>query len=144
MEYEIDPNDPDKSDDAELQLIHIAFDQMVNNAKAVITPEYVSWNALFEINRKELHKERSKPFHFRFKLETQRRYMLVVKQLLAYIVRCMSLEDKTARPPFKLSPRQESAYNIMIEHADDLADAWEEHGGDTEAPAVSKLLDLKF
>jgi len=68
--------------------------------------------------------------------------MLVVKQLLAYIVRCMSLEDKIARPLFKLSPRQESAYIIMIEHADDLADAWEEHSGDIEAPAVSKFFNL--
>ena len=83
MEYEVDPNDPDESDDAQLRFIHIAFDRMVNHAKAVITPDTVSCDALFEVNRKELIKERSKPFHFRFKAETQRRYTLVVKQLLA-------------------------------------------------------------
>ena len=48
MEYEVDPNDPDESDDAQLRFIHIAFDRMVNHAKAVITPDTVSWNALFE------------------------------------------------------------------------------------------------
>jgi hypothetical protein len=38
MEYEVDPDDPDKSDDAQLRFIHIAFDRLVNHAKAVITP----------------------------------------------------------------------------------------------------------
>ncbi|KAG4279191.1 hypothetical protein FPRO04_13665, partial [Fusarium proliferatum] len=142
MEYEVDPDDPDKSDDAQLRFTHIAFDRLVNHAKAVITPDVVSWNALFEVNRKELTKERTKPFHFRFKPETQRRYALVVKQLLAYIVRCMSFEDKADRPPFKLSIRQQSAYDIMMEHADDLTDAWKENGGDPEAPEVVRLLDL--
>ncbi|KAH7248169.1 hypothetical protein B0J15DRAFT_498060 [Fusarium solani] len=48
MEYEVGPNDPGESDDAQLRFIHIAFDRMVNHAKAVITPDTVSWNALFE------------------------------------------------------------------------------------------------
>ncbi|KAJ9412814.1 hypothetical protein QL093DRAFT_2123479 [Fusarium oxysporum] len=120
MEYEVDPDDPEKSDDAQLRFIHVAFDRLVNHAKAVITPDILSWNALFEVNRKELMKERTKPFHLRFKLETQRRYALVVKQLLAYI----------------------SAYNAMMEHADDLTDAWKEHGDDPEASEVVRLLDL--
>ncbi|EXM14898.1 hypothetical protein FOTG_16732 [Fusarium oxysporum f. sp. vasinfectum 25433] len=98
MEYEVDPNDPDKSDGAQLRFIHIAFDRLVNHAKAVVTPDVLSWNALFEVNRKELMKERTKPFYFRFKLETQRRYALVVKQLLAYIVQCISFDDKADRP----------------------------------------------
>ncbi|RKK77507.1 hypothetical protein BFJ71_g16731 [Fusarium oxysporum] len=142
MEYEVDPDDPDKSDDAQLRFIHIAFDRLVNHAKAVITPDIVSWNALFEVNRKELMKERTKPFHFRFKPETQRRYALVVKQLLAYIVRCMSFENKADRPPFKLSTRQQRAYDATMEHADDLTDAWKENGGDPEAPEIVRLLDL--
>ncbi|KAH7459138.1 hypothetical protein FOMA001_g20251 [Fusarium oxysporum f. sp. matthiolae] len=125
MEYEVDPDDPGK---------------LVNHAKAVITPDVVSWNALFEVNRKELTKERTKPFHFRFKPETQRRYALVVKQLLAYIVRCMSFEDKADRPPFKLSIRQQSAYDIMMEHADDLTDAWKENGVIQKRPRLSDFL----
>jgi hypothetical protein len=66
--------------------VHIVFDRLINLAKAVITPNVISWNALFEVNRKELVKERTKLFYFRFKPETRRRYVLVVKQLLAYIV----------------------------------------------------------
>ncbi|RKK19457.1 hypothetical protein BFJ66_g15721 [Fusarium oxysporum f. sp. cepae] len=142
MEYEVDPDNPDKSDDAQLRFTYIAFDRLVNHAKAVITPDVISWNALFEVNRKELTKERTKPFYFQFKPETQRRYALVVKQLLAYIVRCMSFEDKADRLPFKLSIWQQSAYDIMMEHADDLTDAWKENGGDPEAPEVVRLLDL--
>lgn len=52
-----------------------------------IRPDILSWNALFEVKRKELQKERTRPFHFRFTPETQRRYTLVVKQLLAYVMR---------------------------------------------------------
>ncbi|KAK2684852.1 hypothetical protein QWA68_016129 [Fusarium oxysporum] len=117
MEYEVDPDEPDKSDDAQLRFIHIAFYRLVNHAKAVITPDIVSWNALFEVNRKELMKERTKPFHFRSKPETQR------------------------RPPFKLSIRQQSAYDVMMEHADDLTDAWRESGGDPEAPEIDTEYD---
>jgi hypothetical protein len=132
MEYETDPDDPVRSDDVQLRFVHIAFDRLIGHAKTVITPNVISWNALFEVNRKVLIKERTKPFHFRFKPETQRRYALVIKQLLVYIVRCMSFEDKADRPPFKLSMRQQSAYDIMMEYADDLTEAWKEHSGDPE------------
>jgi hypothetical protein len=142
MEYETDPDDPVRSDDTQLRFVHIAFDRLINHARAVITPNVISWNALFEVNRKELVKERTKPFHFRFKPETQRRYALVIKQLLACIVRCMSFKDKADRPPFKLSIRQQSAYDVMMEHADDLTEAWKEYSGDPEAPEIARLLDL--
>ncbi|RKK65949.1 hypothetical protein BFJ69_g15839 [Fusarium oxysporum] len=54
--YEVDPNNPDESDDGQLGFIHIAFDPMVNHAKA-ITPDIIFWYALFEVNRKELDKD---------------------------------------------------------------------------------------
>lgn len=65
-------DDAGLSDDAQLRIIHIVFNRMVLHAKGNIRPDVLSWNALFEVNRKELHKERSKLFHFRFKAETQR------------------------------------------------------------------------
>nr|CEG03793.1 unnamed protein product [Fusarium acuminatum CS5907] len=120
MEYETDPDDPVRSDDTQLRFVHIAFDRLINHARAVITPNVISWNALFEVNRKELVKERTKPFHFRFKPETQRRYALVIKQLLACI----------------------SAYDVMMEYVDDLTEAWKEYSGDPEAPEIARLLDL--
>ncbi|EXM12424.1 hypothetical protein FOTG_19075 [Fusarium oxysporum f. sp. vasinfectum 25433] len=74
LKYELDPNDPDESDDAQLRFIHIAFDRMVSHAKAVITPDTISRNALFQID-----KDKTKPSHFHFEPETWRRYTLVVK-----------------------------------------------------------------
>jgi hypothetical protein len=58
LEYEVDPNNPDELDDGQLGFIHIAFDRMVNHAKAVITPDIIYWYALFEANRKELDEDR--------------------------------------------------------------------------------------
>ncbi|KAM5529772.1 hypothetical protein FOXYSP1_17616 [Fusarium oxysporum f. sp. phaseoli] len=55
--YEVDPNNPDESDDGQLGFIHIEFDPMVNHAKAII-PDIIFWYALFEVNRKELDKDR--------------------------------------------------------------------------------------
>lgn len=140
MEYQIDPDDPDSTDDRQLQHIHDAFERLVSRARAVATPEAVSWNALFEVNRKELNKERSKPFHARFKAKTQTAYISVYRQLLAYIVRAVSLDNKAERPPFKLSRRQTEAYEAMMAHADDLTDAWEEYKEDRQAEPVARLL----
>ncbi|KAG6978868.1 hypothetical protein FocnCong_v010997 [Fusarium oxysporum f. sp. conglutinans] len=69
LKYKVDPNNPDDSDDAQLRFIYIAFDRIVNYAKAVTTPDTISWNPLFEVNRKDLDKDMTKPFHFRFKLD---------------------------------------------------------------------------
>ncbi|KAI3573437.1 hypothetical protein IWW34DRAFT_635374, partial [Fusarium oxysporum f. sp. albedinis] len=57
-EYEVDPKNRDESDDGQLGFIHIAFDRMVNHAKAVITTDIIFSYALFEVNRKELDKDR--------------------------------------------------------------------------------------
>ncbi|KAK2922544.1 hypothetical protein FoTM2_017397 [Fusarium oxysporum f. sp. vasinfectum] len=57
-EYEVNPKNLDESDDGQLGFIHIVFDQMVNHAKAVITPDIIFSYALFEVNRKELDKDR--------------------------------------------------------------------------------------
>ena len=48
----------------------------------------------------------------------------------------MSFEDKAYRPPFKLSRRQQNAYDIMMVHPDDLTVAWKGHGGDPEVPEI--------
>ncbi|KAH6953729.1 hypothetical protein BKA56DRAFT_504585, partial [Ilyonectria sp. MPI-CAGE-AT-0026] len=109
---------------------------------AVTKPSVVSWNVLFEVNRKELDKERSTPFHFRFKRVTRKRYITVCLQLFAYIVRAMAFEDPADRPPFKLSRRQSAAYSAMMQHVDDLTDILQEHNGNLEAPRVAELQTL--
>ena len=42
MEYETDPDDPVRSDNAQLRFVHIAFGRLINHAKAVITPNIIS------------------------------------------------------------------------------------------------------
>ncbi|KAH7118028.1 hypothetical protein B0J13DRAFT_413456, partial [Dactylonectria estremocensis] len=65
LKYTIDPEKGD--DDTELQHIHFAVKRVIRHAIAATEPNVVSWNVLFEANRKELDKERTTPFHFRFK-----------------------------------------------------------------------------
>ncbi|KAH7186984.1 hypothetical protein DER44DRAFT_816676 [Fusarium oxysporum] len=43
--------------------------EILNHAKAVITPDTVSWNGLFELDYKDLNRNRIEPFPFRFKPE---------------------------------------------------------------------------
>ncbi|KAH7165117.1 hypothetical protein DER46DRAFT_576426 [Fusarium sp. MPI-SDFR-AT-0072] len=79
LKYEVDPDDPDESDDAQLRFIYIAFDQTVIHAEAVIAPDTISSNALFQVNPREFDKDKARPSHFQFKPETRRRYTIVVK-----------------------------------------------------------------
>ncbi|KAL6401245.1 hypothetical protein AUP68_08437 [Ilyonectria robusta] len=65
LKYTIDPEKGD--DDTELQHIHFAVKRVIRRAIAATKPNVVSWNVLFEANRKELDKERTTPFYFRFK-----------------------------------------------------------------------------
>ncbi|KAK0760426.1 hypothetical protein N5P37_006620 [Trichoderma harzianum] len=140
MEYSIDSDQPQHSDDDALRHIHSAFDSLVMEAKLILRPEIVSWNALFEVNRKELKKERSKPFHFRLRPETQRRYALQWKQFLAYVVRAMALGDPSKRPPFKLSRKQKDAFETLIGNARRLAGVWTDEC-DPEEASFASLLD---
>jgi RecQ family ATP-dependent DNA helicase len=140
MEYQSDRDGPDDTDDSQLMHIHNAFERVINRARVVTKPEVVSWNALFEVNRTELSKERSRPFHNKFTAKTQQNYTIVYRQLLAYVVRAMAMEDKDKRPPFKLSRRQSEAYDAMMSHADELIDAWKAHDGDPGAAPVAQLL----
>ena len=122
--------------------MYIVFNQLISYTKAVITLNIISQNTLFKVNRKELVKEKTKLFYFRFKPKTQRRYTLIIKQLLAYIVQCISFKDKADQLPFKLSIQQQSTYNIIIEYADNLTEAWKKHSGNPEAPEIARLLNL--
>ncbi|KAL6411079.1 hypothetical protein AUP68_07518 [Ilyonectria robusta] len=140
LKYTIDPEKGD--DDTELQHIHFAVKRVIRRAIAATKPNVVSWNVLFEANRKELDKEQTTPFHFRFKQVTRKRYITVCLQLFAYIIRCMAFENPAHRLLFKLSQRQSAAYNAMMQHVDDLTDMLEENDGNLKAPRVVELHTL--
>ncbi|KAM0277281.1 hypothetical protein ACHAQH_005940 [Verticillium albo-atrum] len=111
-------DDPDENDDEGLQHIHAAFDRLVKRATAVAVAETVSWNALFEVNRKDVHKERSRPFHFR--------------------------HNQTDHPEeiHRCEPAAivRTAYNEMMNIADEVTDLWKSTTCDPEAPATMTLL----
>ncbi|KAH6957458.1 hypothetical protein DER45DRAFT_615391 [Fusarium avenaceum] len=122
LKYTLKPDDPDANDDSELRYIHAAIRRLIRKSAGATRPGAVSWNVLFEVNRKELHKERSTPFHFRFKRQTRKKYIAVCLQFFAYTVRAMSCENPNNRPPFKLTESQVAAFDKMMDYAGDLVD----------------------
>jgi hypothetical protein len=52
------PENPDAKDDAALQHILAAVRRLIRKAGGATRPGVVSWNVLFEVNRKQLNKER--------------------------------------------------------------------------------------
>lgn len=71
LKYTLKLDDPEAEDNSELRHVHAAVRRLIRKAAATARPSTVSWNVLFEVNRKELHKERSTPLHFRFKPQTR-------------------------------------------------------------------------
>ncbi|RYC77865.1 hypothetical protein BFJ63_vAg19261 [Fusarium oxysporum f. sp. narcissi] len=120
LKYDLKVDDP--KDDSELRHIHAAVRRLIRKASGVARPGAVSWNVLFEVNRKQLHKERSTPFHFRFKRQTRKKYIAVCLQFFAYAVRAISCENAADRPPFKLTEGQTTAFDVMMDYAGELID----------------------
>jgi hypothetical protein len=139
LKYTLKPNDPDAEDDSELRHIHAAVRRLIRKAARVARPGAVSWNVLFEVNRKELHKERSTPFHFRFKRQTRKKYIAVCLQFFAYAVRAISCENATDRPPFKLTEGQTTAFDMMMDYAAELIDI---DNKVDPMPALSRINEL--
>ncbi|KAJ3453241.1 hypothetical protein MRS44_018896 [Fusarium solani] len=139
LKYTLKPDEPEAEDDTELQHIHAAVRRLIRKAAAATRPNVISWNVLFEVNRKELHKERSTPFHFRFKRQTRKKYIAVCLQFFAYVVRAMSYEDAADRPPFKLTERQSAAFDTMMDHAAELADT---PNGPGDVSILSRIKEL--
>lgn len=140
LDYNEDSEDPTRADDGELRLIHAALERVKNQAKLCARPTTMSWAALFEANRKDHQTERNRPFHFRKRPATEKRYLQVCFQLLAYIVRVMTIEEKGERPPFKLTGRQTKAYEAMMDVADVLGDAVNEANGGLEGRKAKQLM----
>ena len=138
-----DSEDDAFCDDDHLVHVYASIRRIVRQGRAVARSEVVSWNALFEVNKVDRNKERSRPFHFRHVKDTRKRYVQVCMQLFSYIVRCMSIEDEKRRPPFRLSRRQTCAYERMMAvtnqlvNVDDSVEAQEMGNGDCRANLAS-------
>ncbi|KAH7231629.1 uncharacterized protein BKA55DRAFT_712855, partial [Fusarium redolens] len=104
LKYVLKPDDP--KDDSELRHIHAAVRRLIRKASGVARPGAVSWNVLFEVNRKELHKERSTPFHFRFKRQTRKKYIALTEgqttafdMMMDYAAELIDIENKVEPMP---------------------------------------------
>jgi superfamily II DNA helicase RecQ len=139
LERNVEAGETINEDDDALRHIHAAIRRIVRRGRAVARAEVVSWNALFEVNRTDLHKERSRPFHFLHMKETIKAYTKVCIQLFTYLVRTMTFELAKDRPPFVLSERQKAACDTMMDYADRLTDMEAEHGRTTERPGLRQL-----
>ena len=142
LHYSFTPDDPDAKDDAALRHIHAAVKRLIRKAGSLTRPNVVSWNVLFEVNRKELHKERSTPFHFRFKRPTRKKYIDICLQLFAYAIRAMACENTADRPPFKLTIKQTETFTIMLDYANELVTLSGRAGGRSTSSRVKELYAL--
>jgi hypothetical protein len=122
LKYTLKAEDPEAEDNSELRHIHAAVRRLIRKAAGATRPSAVLWNVLFEVSWKELYKERSTPFYFRFKRQTRKKYIAVCLQFFAYAVRAISCENAADRPPFKLTRSQATAFDTMIDHAAELVD----------------------
>ncbi|KAM0079185.1 hypothetical protein ACKRZS_008678, partial [Fusarium odoratissimum] len=91
----------DESDDFIYLMVFIVLDQLVWEAQGLIYRQEVPLNARFEVARYDINTASRKPFNFRHKQETKRRYATILKQLIIYALRCLALDDPAERPPFK-------------------------------------------
>jgi hypothetical protein len=139
LKYTLKPADPDAEDDSELRHVHADVKRLIRKAAGGARPGAVSWNVLFEVNRKELHKELSTPFHFRFKRQTRKKYIAVCLQFFAYAVRAISCENAADRPPFKLTEGQTTAFDMMMDYAAELIDI---DNKVDPMPALSRINEL--
>ncbi|KFA71004.1 hypothetical protein S40288_10386 [Stachybotrys chartarum IBT 40288] len=117
LENKFEGGEPMNVDDRALRHIHAAVRRIVRQGRAVARAEVVSWNALFEVNRTDITKERTRPFHFLHMRVTRKAYTKVCMQLFTYLVRTMTFEDAKSRPPFVLSRRQNAAYLLECARA---------------------------
>ncbi|KAF5658013.1 DNA helicase [Fusarium heterosporum] len=125
-------------------MVFIVLDQLVWEAQGLIYRQEVPLNARFEVARVDLHTASRKPFNFRHKQETKRRYTSILKQLVIYTLRCFALDDPAERPPFKISRQQQKAYEDLMEVGDKLEERWKLTQGQLSDPMLTQLMeDLK-
>jgi hypothetical protein len=140
LETKVKGGEAINEDDQALQHIHAAVQRLVRRGQAVTQAKVVSWNALFEVNRTDRHKERSRPFHFLHMKETRRAYTKVCMQLFGYLVQTITFEQAKDRPPFMLSERQKAAYEAIIDAANHLSDT-EDDGARSSTAQLYQNLD---
>lgn len=131
--------------EAELRVIHRAFQLLIREAQKNAVTDVVGQAALFEAHRKEAGTKAKKPFNSRMDKTTFREYTRCWNQLLSYIVRADDLEEEK-RPKFSMTSQQEAAFDELMDTVDEVVEAGEEEEGLTRVrvrllPFCIALLD---
>ena len=113
-----------------MEIIHQAFDAMIQEAQGTAVKDVVGKPALIEVNRKECGKKSKKPLNSKMSVNTFRKYTACGKQLLSYIIRCDDL-DENKRPHVRLR-NSSASFEQLMEVSDQLSD-YEEGHRDEEA-----------
>ena len=120
---------PDGSEEPELQAIIESFGRIVSTAQCIAVLETIGINALFEVNRKIATQKPAMPFSSFMGEDTLKKYRGFWEQLLCYMYRMQEDEQfKEARPSYRLTHRQEDAFNALVRASDDITDKMEEAG----------------
>ncbi|KAM0348436.1 hypothetical protein ACHAP4_010951 [Fusarium culmorum] len=120
LDLDLSPRSLEESDDFIYLMVFKVLDQLIWEAQGLIYRQEVPLNARFEVTRYDLNTASRKPFSFRHKQETKRRYASILKQLIVYTLRCLALEDPAERPPFRVSRQQQKAYEDLMAVGDKL------------------------
>ncbi|KAM0407547.1 hypothetical protein ACHAPD_012217, partial [Fusarium lateritium] len=124
LDLDLSPEGLNESYDFTYLMVFKVLDQLIWEAQGLIYRQEVPLNARFEVARYDMNTASRKPFNFRHKQETKRRYASTLKQLIVYTLRCLDLEDPAERPPFKVSRQQQKAYEDLMAVGDELEDQW--------------------
>ncbi|KAF5227225.1 hypothetical protein FAUST_11914, partial [Fusarium austroamericanum] len=122
-------------------MVFKVLDQLIWEAQGLIYRQEVPLNARFEVARYDISTASRKPFNFRHKQETKRRYASILRQLIIYTLRCLDLEDPTERPPFKVSRQQQKAYEDLMAVGDELEDQWKAARGQLPDRVLAQLME---
>ncbi|RGP76773.1 hypothetical protein FSPOR_6, partial [Fusarium sporotrichioides] len=145
LDLDLSPENLEESDDFIYLLVFKVLDQLVWEAQGLIYRQEVPLNARLEVARYDLNTASRKPFSFRHKQETKRRYATMLKQLIVYTLRCLSLEDPAGRPPFKVSRQQQKTYDDLMAVGDKVEERWKVARGQLSDRILTQLLeDLKL
>ncbi|KAF5227014.1 hypothetical protein FAUST_12049, partial [Fusarium austroamericanum] len=131
----------EESDDFIYLMVFQVLDQLIWETQGFIYRHEIPLSARFEVARYDINTASRKPFNFRHKQETKRRYASILKQLMVYTLRCLALDDPAERPPFKVNRQQQKAYEDLIDVGDRIEEHWIVARGQLSDQKLCQLLE---
>lgn len=113
----VDPPDYGNPDEDILAMICESLQRVTNKAEKVASAEIVGESSLFHVNAVEYGKKANHPITADMEDGTRKKYHGVWQKLFCYIFRVQEWESDD-RPPFRITPHQQSAWMKLVEQAD--------------------------